>query len=177
MVNRAVVGSRPSVLVFLTACGLLFGGCAVEAPSPDPAPVAGVVSESAAKTQSERLWTDTISAAPVSCAPLTCCFGAGAEWSDNPFENDLQSLGCTKPVAYAQKAGTSDWYLYSECRLSLELFEVVFEYSKVAPFNAEFASDPCLKHSKEMEPILTDSVFVEFDPTCPSCYPNMSLLQ
>ena len=103
------------------------------------------------------------------CLPLTCCFPEGGEWADNPFEQRLRALGCTKPRAYAESYGTSGWWLYSTCPASLDLTSLVLEYALVSPYYSQLAVNECL----ELQAIgggHPTSAFVEWDPTCGSCY-------
>jgi hypothetical protein len=102
------------------------------------------------------------------CAPLTCCFPGGGGWQDDPFEDQLKSLGCSTPSAYTESYGQSDWWLYSMCPTSTDLVGLVLKYAAVAPYYSRLVVNACLElHALgEVEPT---SVFVEWDPTCPGC--------
>jgi hypothetical protein len=104
------------------------------------------------------------------CTPLTCCFPTGAEWGSNAFENELKSLGCGVPAAYAESAGSSQWWLYTECPQSAALNALVKQYASVAPYEARFVTNLCLTLDA-VGGLRLNSVFVEFDPTCGSCRP------
>jgi hypothetical protein len=102
------------------------------------------------------------------CQPLTCCFPSGGGWQDNPFEDALRALGCSKPQAYTESYGQSDWWLYSTCPASLDLTTLVLQYSTVSPYYSQIVVNECL----ELHAIgggNATSVFVEWDPTCSSC--------
>jgi len=102
------------------------------------------------------------------CSPLACCFPGGGGWQDNPFENELKSLGCTTPSAYTQSYTRSDWWVYSECPLSLEPTNLVLQYSTVAPYYSQLVVNACLElHA--VGQIQPTSVFVQWDPTCENC--------
>jgi hypothetical protein len=107
------------------------------------------------------------------CLPLACCFPKGGEWGDNPFEQRLRDLGCTKPHAYAESFGTSGWWLYSTCPASLDLTGLVLQYALVSPYFSQLAVNECL----ELQAIGggdPTSAFVEWDPTCGSCSSSYS---
>jgi hypothetical protein len=106
------------------------------------------------------------------CGPLTCCFPDGGEWADNPFENGLRSLGCTKPHAYTESYGRSQWWLYSSCPLSVDLTTLVVQYATVSPYYSQLVVNECLELYGIVGGDPTD-VFVEWDPTCSGCrYPQ-----
>jgi hypothetical protein len=103
------------------------------------------------------------------CAPLTCCFPSGGEWKDDPFENGLRALGCSTPHAYTESYGESRWWMYSTCPASVPLTELVLQYATVSPYYSQLVVNECL----ELHAIGTldpTEVFVEWDPTCGSCY-------
>lgn len=107
------------------------------------------------------------------CQPLTCCFPSGGGWSDNPFEKGLQALGCTEPQAYAESLGQSSWWKFSRCPASLDLTAQVLKYALVSPYYSQVAINACL----ELQAVAggqATSAFVEWDPTCPSCYYSYS---
>lgn len=104
------------------------------------------------------------------CAPLTCCFPAGAEWGSNDFENGLRALGCTTPQAYTERYGSTNWWMYTKCTQSTALSALIKKYANVAPYNPTIAVNECLLLSNLTTLKLTD-VFVAFDPTCTSCRP------
>jgi hypothetical protein len=106
------------------------------------------------------------------CAPLTCCFPTGAEWSDNPFENGLRALGCTTPQAYTERYGSTGWWLFTRCHQSPALTALVLQYSSVAPYDSRLAANECLYLNQGN--LLASDVFVEFDPTCSSCRPAVA---
>jgi hypothetical protein len=103
------------------------------------------------------------------CAPLTCCFPSGGDWVSDPFEDHLRALGCSTPQAYTESYGRSDWWLYSACPLSVDLTSLILQYSLVGPYYARVVVNECLElHALGAgDPT---SAFVEWDPTCPSCF-------
>jgi hypothetical protein len=175
-------GRSPRLLLLvasLASCAVIVGGCAAETSPQEPEPSSstgaspGTVSSGTVRTESGGLGTGLVgglTGALGICTPLTCCFPTGAEWGDNPFENGLRSLGCSMPAAYTQKAGSTSWYLYSQCPASAKLDALVSTYAKVSPYDAEFVSNLCLTLNAVGE-LKLNSVFVEFDPTCASCKP------
>jgi hypothetical protein len=102
------------------------------------------------------------------CAPLTCCFPDGGEWSHNPLEDGLRALGCTVPHAYTESYGRSDWWLYSQCPLSVDLVNLVLQYSTVSPYYSQLVVNECLELHALGSGDAT-SAFVQWDPTCGSC--------
>jgi hypothetical protein len=104
------------------------------------------------------------------CAPLTCCFPSGGKWSEqDPFERSLKALGCSKPQAYTQSYGQSEWWLYSSCPASLQLTELVLQYATVSPYYSQLVVNECLE-LQALGSLDPTSVFVQWDPTCSSCY-------
>jgi hypothetical protein len=142
------------VAAFAAVSVALAAGCAVEDSTREPAP-----QEPAAQASQPLLGI---------CQPLTCCFPSGGEWSNNPFEDGLRALGCTKPQAYTESYGKSDWWLYSPCPASLDLVNLVAQYALVSPYYAQLVVNECLLLHGVTDGHPTD-VFVEWDPTCGSC--------
>jgi hypothetical protein len=103
------------------------------------------------------------------CQPLTCCFPSGGGWSDDPFEDGLRALGCTTPRAYTESYGESKWWLYSSCPASIQLTALVVQYATASPYYSQLAVNECLELHAVTGSDPT-SVFVEWDPTCSSCY-------
>jgi hypothetical protein len=165
----------------MAVLGVLGVGCAVEA-SPEPSttdrPVvsagAGACAENGIHDESLTSGLTgalgSLTGAVGLCTPLTCCFPNGGEWGSNAFENSLRALGCTTPHAYSEAAGSSMWWLYTECPASAKLTTLVAQYSKVAPYKSQFVVNACLLLDAVGSLKLGD-VFVEFDPTCGSCAP------
>ena len=129
----------------------LAAGCTAETPTEPPT-----------RSSSEPL-------APLGiCTPLACCFPGGGGWQDDPFEDQLESLGCSTPSAYTESYGQSQWWLYSMCPASTDLVVLVLTHAAVAPYYSQLVANACLEtHALgQQEPT---SVFVEWDPTCPNC--------
>jgi hypothetical protein len=103
------------------------------------------------------------------CAPLTCCFPSGGGWSENPFEDGLRALGCDVPQAYSPSYGQSDWWLYSACPASVQLTTLVLHYALVSPYYSQIVVNECLE-LQAVGRAQPTRVFVEWDPTCSSCY-------
>jgi hypothetical protein len=103
------------------------------------------------------------------CAPLTCCFPDGGGWDKDPFEDQLRSLGCSTPRAYTQSYGQSDWWLYSSCPASLDVAYLVLQYALVAPYYSQLVVNECLE-AHAVGGGDPGAVFVQWDPTCSSCY-------
>jgi hypothetical protein len=103
------------------------------------------------------------------CAPLTCCFPSGGGWNGDTFEDGLKALGCTTPQAYTESYGQSQWWLYSACSASIPLTELVAQYATVSPYYSQLVVNECLELHAVVGAAPT-SVFVEWDPTCSSCY-------
>jgi hypothetical protein len=141
----------------LVGVSVLLAGCAADVAGSDPAPKA--TQESVAQSSS----ADTalrIENAGEHCSPRTCCFpSAGGGWQDNPLENDLQSIGCTTPSPYEQKANA--FWVWTRCPLSFQTLEAVYKF-RGTPYDARFVENACLGY----EP---DKVVVVFDPTCGTC--------
>jgi len=102
------------------------------------------------------------------CQPLTCCFPSGGGWTADPFEEGLRDLGCTKPQAYTESYGASQWWLYSMCPSSSDLVTLVAAYALVNPYYSQLVVNECLELHAVGQGNATD-VFVEWDPTCSSC--------
>jgi hypothetical protein len=149
--------------IFAIGAGALWialgGGCAAD----------GSTGEPEATRASEETQALTISL----CQPLTCCFPSGGGWSDNPFENGLRSLGCSEPQAYTESFGQSNWWKYSRCDASLALTMLILKYAVASPYYSQVAVNECLELQAVSEGRPT-SVFVAWDPTCPSCYNRFS---
>jgi hypothetical protein len=135
-----------------TLCLALSPGCAVDGSPPDATQKTAATSESLLGI----------------CTPLLCCFPEGGAWDDDPFEDGLRALGCSRPAAYTESYEQSKWWLYSTCPASVQLAELVLQYADVAPYYSQLVVNECLElHAiGNVDPT---EVFVQWDPTCSSC--------
>jgi len=147
--SNTVVGLLPVVPVGLSLA--LAAGCTAETSTEPPT----------------RSTTESLAPLGI-CVPLACCFPDGGGWQDDPFEDQLRSLGCSTPSAYTESYGQSQWWLYSMCPASTELSDLVVTYATVAPYYSQLVVNACLEgHALGQDD--PTSVFVEWDPTCPGC--------
>jgi hypothetical protein len=169
----------PSVLSHLKTGAALVAiaslvACAAETSGGEPAPSTTEPVE--ATSHAESLGTGLtgivggVAGAVGLCKPLTCCFPSGGGWGSDTFEDGLRALGCSTPAAYSPSAGSSEWWLYTQCKASPQLSQLVAKYSNVAPYDAQFVVNECLALDA-LTALQLDAVFVEFDPTCNSCKP------
>jgi hypothetical protein len=143
------------------AASTLTAACAVDATEPSGVPAGSATAGTKPSAEEEVRVVKTAN----ECSQFACCLLATPPggYPDDPLEDALSALGCSKPAAYSESAGNTATWLYVECPAKLDLLFVVGRYAG-APYYARFSASSCL-----LPTVPRGDVIVEFDPTCDSC--------